>query len=414
MTDNIFKKGQKATVIAGLATILFACLKAVVGLISGSLVLTADALHSAADSFSTFLAWFGLKIAQKKPTQKFPYGFYKAESITSFLISGLILFAGYEIIKGSIVKMTTSYILKIPLVAISTSLLDALVMFIIGTYELGVGRKINSRSLMADGTESRTHIFSSSIVLVGLVASWLKIPYLEGLMGLIISIFIFKIGIESMKDSVFALMDVSPSKDIENKIQEILKQSPAIQEFGELKLRKSGPFVFGEVKVKMAKNIRVETAHEIVDNVEQKIKTQIPQVDSFLVHVEPLQKEEQKIIIPVAEKNGLDSKICTIFSRAKYFAILLVKKENQSQKIEFKENLFRKKEIRAGLSVARYLLQEKPDILITKEMGPISFHTMRDSLVDIYKTEKETVAAALDEFKKGKLTRLEEPTKNKG
>jgi len=105
--EDIFKKGQKAALVAGLATVFFAIAKAIAGFISGSIVLMADAIHSATDSFSTFFAWFGLKIAQKEPTEKFPYGFYKVENITALIVSGLIFFAGFEIIKESIVKILT-------------------------------------------------------------------------------------------------------------------------------------------------------------------------------------------------------------------------------------------------------------------------------------------------------------------
>ncbi len=411
MTD-IFEKGQRATKIAGFTTLFFALAKGVVGFFSGSVVLLADAIHSGADSFSTFLAWFGLRIAQKKPTEKFPYGYYKAESITSLLIAGLILFAGYEIIKESISKIFIVYQLNIPLIAITVAVLDAIVMFSIGNYEVRVGKKINSQSLIADGRESKMHIFSSSIVLIGLFSSWFGVLYLEGVMGILISLFIFKIGIESAKDSLFALMDVSPSKAIEEKIKKILKDISGLRDFEDLKLRKSGPFIFGEVKIKIGKSVSVKRASEISSGVEREIKKRVKMIDSFLVTISPYQTKRQKVCIPIKEDRGLDSEISDHFGRAEKF-IFIELDDGKIKNYYLKENPYKEKEIRAGLEASLFVIKEKIDSVITKEMGPISLHTLRDNIVDVYNGKDRDVNTTIKSFSESKLSLLEEATREK-
>jgi len=414
--EDIFKKGQRATIIAGFATLFFALAKAIAGVFSGSVVLLADAIHSGADSFSTFFAWFGLRIAQKKPTEKFPYGYYKAESVTSLLIAGLILFAGYEIINESISKIFIEYQLNIPLIAITVAFLDAIVMFFIGSYEIKVGEKINSQSLMADGRESKMHIFSSSIVLIGLFSSWLGVSYLEGIMGILISLFIFKIGIESARDSLFALMDVSPSKEIEERVKKILEDISGLQDFDSLKLRKSGPFIFGEVRIKIGKNVNVKRASEISSVVEKEIKKRIKTIDSFLVTISPYQTKRQKLCIPIKEDQGLDSEMSDHFGRAEKF--IFIELENGKIKNYYlKDNPYKEKEVRAGLDASLFVIKEKVDSIITKEMGPISLHTLRDNIVDIYsdvyKEENAKVKKIIEDFSGGKLNILKEATREK-
>ncbi len=409
---DIFKKGQKAALVAGSATIFFAIAKAIVGFISGSIVLIADAVHSAADSFSSFFAWFGLKIAQKEPTEKFPYGFYKAENITALVVSGLILFAGFSIIRESISKIFIEYQLNIPLVAVGVAVLDAIVMFSVGTYEMKAGKRINSQSLMADGKESRMHIFSSSIVLVGLLSSWFKIPYLEGMMGILISLFIFKIGIESAKDSIFALMDVSPSKEIEEKIKRILENISGVRGFRNLRLRKSGPFIFGEVEVKLGRSVNINQAREISNSIEKEIKRKVKSVDSLVVGIAPEIIESQKLCIPVEKEEGLDSEISDYFGRAKKFMFIELEKR-EVKNFYFKDNPYSETKIRAGLEASMFVLGEKIDSIITKEMGPISLHTLRDNVVDVYQGIDGNIKGLLEKFSKEKLKLLEEPTKEK-
>jgi len=410
--DVLFKQGRKTTIIAALITIFFAIAKAIVGFLSGSIVLIADAVHSLADSFSAFFVWLGLKIAQKKPTDKFPYGFYKAENVTALLISFLILFAGYEIIKESINRFSGEYQLSIPLIAMGVALLDAIIMFFVGAYEVRVGKKINSQSLIADGKESKMHLFSSSIVLVGLLSAWFKIPYLEGVMGILISLFVFKVGIDSAKDSIFALMDVSPSREIEKKAKKILENISGVRGFENLKLRKSGPFIFGEVQIKIGKTINVKRAYEVSESVEKEIKKKIKPIDSFSVTVLPYQTQKQKICIPIDEDKELNSNISMHFGRANKFIFIEID-NNKIKSFYTKKNPYKEKEIRAGLNTALFIMQEKIDAIITKEMGSISFHTLRDNIVDVYVGIDGNIKETIKRFLSEKLKILKEPTREK-
>ena len=412
ITKNILKKGQVSAAKVTFAVLLFAILKGIFGFLSSSVALLSDALHSLADTFEGFFVWLGFKISQRKPTEKFPYGFYKAESIAAFFISFLIIWAGFEILKESFRRVFIFQPLKIPQIAAIIAVLDAIFLFLLGKYALKIGKEINSQSLINQGKELKLHIISSSIVIVGIFSSFLGIPRIEGIVGILLSLLVFKVGIESLKDSIFALMDVSPSKEIEEKIKEILKSFPNVEGFSNLKLRKSGPFIFGEVKIKVKKFLKIERIHEVSDEIEKKIKGKIPQIDSFLIYPEPLEKLEKTVIVPVKEKNDFSSQIDDHFARAEFFAILKIRK-NEIKSLKFIENPFKEKEIRTGLATSKYLLKEKPDVLITKEIGPISFHTLRDNLIRVYKAVDGNLRQIVDNFLKDKLIRLKQPTRKK-
>ncbi len=412
MERDVFQKGQKATLVAGLTTLFFALAKGVVGLISGSIILLADAVHSGADAFSTAAAWFGLKIAKKEPTEKFRYGFYKVENVAALLISGLIFFAGLEIVKESWNKLSVEYEIGIPLVAIALAILDAIFMFLVGSHEMKIGKEINSQSLLADGRESRLHIFSSSLVLVGLVSSYFGFSYIEGIFGLLISLVIFKAGFESARDSVFALIDVSPSKEIEEKIKAILKKISGLEDFQDLRLRKSGPFIFGEVKAKVKRKLSVKEAYKVSSSIEAKIKRKIKEVDSFVISLEPYESNIHKVCLPIKKDKGMDSEISEHFGRADSFLFLLLE-EGRIKKQELKKNPFREKKVRAGLGAVEWAMKEKIDVVITKEMGPISLHTLNDSLVEVYQTKENRAGEIIKNFVQGNLKELKAPTREK-
>lgn len=409
---EILKIGENTAKNVSIIVFSLAVLKAIIGFISGSVALLSDALHSIGDAFSILFVWFGFKISQKEPTEKFPYGFYKAESIVSLIVSVLIIYLGYEIAQRSYQRIFISYDLKIPLIAVAVAVLDAIVIYFVGRYELKIGRQINSQSLIADGRESKLHIISSLLVVIGILSSYFGILRVEGIVGILFSLFIFKIGFESAKDSIDSLMDVSPSKEIEEKIKAILKSLSDVKGFSGLRLRKSGPFIFGEVTIKVKKFVEVKRAHEITEKIEKEVKSLFPQIESFITHTEPFKPFEQKIIIPAIEKNNLNSHIDKRFARAELFALLRVKGD-EIESLQFKENPFKDKELRAGLAVTKYLLELEPDVLITREIGPISFHALRDNLIEVYKAEEGTIKEIIRDFSNNKLIKLDRPTKEK-
>ncbi len=410
--SDIFQKGQKATIISVLLTLLLAFIKAFVGVISGSIVLIGDSFHSAADSLSSLGAWVGLRVAKRKPTQKFSYGYYKAENLAALLISGLIFLAGFLIAKESFEKIFTTYQIKLPLIAILAALVDAIVMFLIGTYEMKVGKEINSQSLVADGKESRMHLLSSFIVLVGIVSAWLKIPYIESLMGFVISLFIFHTGFGSAKDALFSLMDVSVSPEKETKIKEILASISGIRGFNNLKLRKSGPFVFGEVQIKIGKNLNAKRISEISQSIEKKIRDNIKEIDSFVITPVPYQTKIQKIALPIEEDKGLESKISFQFGRANKFIFIQIE-EGKIKNFYTKANPFKENSSKAGLNTALFLIKEKIDSVITKEIGNISLYALRDNIVDIYLAKNDNIKDLIKNLSEEKLLLAQEPTKEK-
>jgi len=406
------KKGEKTAGIATITLLLLALVEVVIGFLSGAVILIADALHNVTDSLTNFASWFGLKISQKRPTEKFPYGYYKAESLAALLVSGFILYAAFELLLEGYSKIFTLSEISMPFQALFMALVSLIVSYFMAKYMKKVGKEINSQLLVANSQERATHVFSSIIIFAAILSTFYRIPYVEGIITMVFSLLIFKAGIFILKDSILALMDVSPSKDIENEVEKIINSITGVEDFKNLRLRKSGPFVFGEVTVKIRKHVNVERAHEIADSIENKIKKEVGEIDSFTIHVEPYESEELKLAIPVEINKGLNSEVSEHFGRANYFIFVTVnKKEEKIKSFYVKDNPYKEKSAKAGYFAANFVVKEKIDVLITKEVGGISFHTLRDNLVDIYKAKGKNVKEVVNNFIKDKLELLTEPTK---
>ncbi len=412
MPKSNLKKGQKLTEIAaGLETVL-AGSKVVIGLISGSVVLISDAVHSVSDLFTIFASWLGLKLAQKEPDEKFPYGYYKAEDLATVFIAGLIFYAFSQMIVRGYNRLTGLSVIEVPYLAMGISLLDALVLYFFGQYEVNVGQEINSQSLISLGKENRTHLLTSSAVFLGTLATVNNIPYVEGVITLLISGLILKIGFEAAREGILGLMDVAPSENLEEDVIAVVEKVPGVEEAFDLKLRRSGPFIFGQVKAGIKKKVKVSQAHDIADQVENKIKNKFPKIDSFMVHIEPYVDDYSHLVFPVSEDKGLKSKLADKFGRAPYFLFVNLEKDKIAGSYLI-ENPYRDKEVRVGLSVVKLINKQRANTLITKEVGEVSFHALRDYLMEIYSTEAGSARKAVDLYKQGKVKRVSQPTREK-
>lgn len=404
------KRGERLARVALLLESVLATAKAVIGLLSGSVVLISDAVHSGSDLLSITTSWFGLKIAQRKADERFPYGYYKAENLGTAIVSVLILLAAWEMFTQGYSRLFSFSQINFPLFALAISLSDAIILFFFGNYEIKIGEEINAQSLIAMGKENRTHIFSSLAVFMGILAAYYRIPYLEGLITLAISFLILKIGLAAAKDSIFALMDVSPGKEVEEQIEKAVVSVPGVEESFDLRLRRAGPFIFGETKIGVRKSIDVQRAHEMANRIEEAVKKKVPQIDSFTIHIEPFKSDFQHLVIPVKGKKGLESLISEEFGRTAYFLFVNLK-GRETKGYYFLENPYKDKKTKAGLAAAKLVDGQKSEILITKEIGEISFYALRENLFDIYQAKGKTAQEAISQYLEGKSESLSKPTR---
>ena len=187
------KKGQHLALIATIVTLLLSALKGLIGYFFNSKVLVADAFHSGADTVAIFASAFGLWLASRKKSDRFPYGLYKAETLGTLIIGGFIAWAGVELLIDGYDKLfVVPAFQEFPYLPIGVTLLSIIIAYVIAKKEKAVGKEIHSQSLIANAKESFLDIWSSTVVLMGILFAYLKIPFVEGSIIILISMLILK------------------------------------------------------------------------------------------------------------------------------------------------------------------------------------------------------------------------------
>ena len=395
--------GEKVAKRVALAVAGLAAVKGVVGAITNSAALLADALHSITDVLTAAGAWIGLKIARRPANERFPYGYYRAESIVAFVISAAILWSAVELFLEGVERIQNPQPVEKPWLAAGTALLAAVFSYYISRVESRAAEASNSGALKAVSAESLADCLSSLVVFLAVLAgAYFNVPWTEGASTVVIAAWVLKIGLESAWNAVLSLMDVAPA-ETRKKVESILEGLDETVSYRELRLRKAGPMVFGEVTVTVPFDIPVAKANDIARQIREKV-LEIPEIVDFRVYVEQEEPEEKTVVVPV--DSGTVSKS---FARAPEFAVYTVR-NGTVEKIKTVRNTAAEREVRRGLLAAKNVLREKPYAVIVRNIGEISYNTLKNELVRIYLADGDDPCEEVRKFAEKRLPELHRPT----
>ena len=408
---ELLKKGQNLAFIAAFLTLILMVIKGVTGYLFGSKILIADAFHSGADLLAIFASGFGLWLASKKKSTRFPYGLFKAETLGTFVIGILIVLAGAEILKDGYHKLFYLEEVKVfPLMPVIVSIISIVAAFFIAKKEKSVGSVIHSQSLLANAQESFLDIFISSVVLTGILLAFLRIPYVEGAVIILISFLILKLGINNVRTSLLVLMDANLDPKLQIEVEKKINEIYGVKGTSEVKIRQAGPFKMVECNIETSATLPLYRAHELADKAENSITKTYEDIESVFIHLEPAKRNIVSAIIPVKDMNGLDSRVHDHFGRAPYYIILrIADKDVEIEDFYYNEFLGEKKHI--GIKVIKAVIKHKLDMLLTCQIGELSFYMLKDNFVDIYRVEENAlVRDVIEKYHAKKLEKITVPT----
>jgi cation diffusion facilitator family transporter len=292
----------KTSLISTAGNLVLSVSKVVIGLFSGSLAVLGDGIDSATDVVISIVMVFTARIMNRPPSQKYVYGYEKAESIATKILSLVIFYAGIQMLISSVERIFSSELHEMPdKTAIYVTVFSILGKLGLAFYQYRQGRTINSSMLMANAKNMRNDVIISVSVLLGLFFTFtLQLPVLDSVTGLVVSFFIIRSSIGIFMDSNVELMDGVKDVSVYNKIFEAVEQVPGAMNPHRVRSRLIGNLYMIDLDVEADGNISLNEAHAIADAVERSIKASLENVYDIVVHVEPLGKQHS------IEKFGID------------------------------------------------------------------------------------------------------------
>ncbi len=386
------ESSEKTALLSILTNLLLVGIKSVVALISGSLAVTADAVHSLSDVVSAVIIFLGIKISGRS-AKGFPYGLYKVENLVAMVTSVLILFAGYEICKAVFFQPPRSLPQQIPL-SMAGIFITIVITYCFSRYELKKGRESGSPSLIADARHIWTDMLSSVVILASLFGSAIGFAF-DKYAAVIVVVFIVRSAIAILLDSVRVLLDASLDYASLSRIREIVLSDLRVAEINNMWARNAGRYKFVELDLTLRVN-DLGMGHRVSEEIENRVKIEIDQVDRVLIHSQPQIKEVEVIGIPLA---GDRQTISEHFGDAPYFRLLWFNRsENDISEERLLKNPFIEEEKGKGIKVATWLLENGLDVLISKhdQSGKGPGFVLGNSGAEILLTSQNTADRALE------------------
>ena len=288
MHHSELSKGGGVAAKSFFILVLVGIFEVFVGLLSGSVGLVADGSHSFADAAVSLIVWLGIRLSRKAPDGKFHFGYYRVETFSSVVAALFMIGLGFVILYESYQILLYAREIVNAESAMATALVATIIALSLAFYKLRTAKRIDSLALRTDALNSIKDVLTSLTAFFGIVFShYLGIIQMDSIAGIIIAFFIFTVSYVTIKEASLVLMDACTCQEIVSDIEGIAKSIQHVKSVQNIRLRKLGPYIIGDMHIEVDGNMTVNEADKITTEIEEKIKQEFDEVVEFKVRIEP-------------------------------------------------------------------------------------------------------------------------------
>ena len=262
--------GKLSGAVGILCNVLLFAMKLVVGAISGSVAITADAMNNLSDATSSVVTLVGFKLAEKPADEHHPYGHARYEYLSGLAVAGMILIIGFELGKSSMEKILNPTPVEFS-VPVAVVLIGSIAIKLwMSLFNGKLGKYIGSTTLQATAADSRNDAISTTAVLVATLIELFTSWQIDGFMGLAVAAFILYSGIHLARETISPLLGENASSELRELIISVLDDHPEVLGYHDLMVHDYGPGQrFATMHVEMDQQADPLECHELIDNLER-------------------------------------------------------------------------------------------------------------------------------------------------
>lgn len=262
--------------------------KLATAIITGSLGIIAEFVHSAFDLLASVFAYLGIKKASQPADKTHHYGHDRFENISSLLQSLLITITSFIIIYEAYGKLIgEAHVVKESALGIAVMAITLILDIYIARYLHRKSAETGSPALEADAYHFTTDILSTIAVMVGLAAASMGYPIADVLSAIFVAFIMLYISLRLGKDAVFVMLDRAPDGDLIEDVSAIISKYPKVSGYHSLRARTAGNKAFIDVCVHLDESLSLADAHKIAHALEKKIIVECHDVKEVVIHLEP-------------------------------------------------------------------------------------------------------------------------------
>ncbi|MBK2402252.1 MULTISPECIES: cation diffusion facilitator family transporter [Erysipelothrix] len=287
--------GIKAGIVGIICNLILFTLKLIVGTLSHSFAILADAINNLSDSLSSIITIVGFKIAAKPADKEHPYGHERFEYISGFVISIIMLYLGVDIIKSSVKDLLNPQPMQMSQAMIFVLVSSIIVKIAMALYYSKKAKEVDSDVLVASAKDSQNDVYITGSILLALIVQYYFKVRIDTYLGIIIALFIIYSSVMMLREFMNELLGSRPDGDTLQKVKEILCRNSNIEGYHDLMIHNYGKYhIYGVVHVEVNATLSLIEAHNIIDAIEREIKEET-NID-LVIHLDPLDMDSPEIL----------------------------------------------------------------------------------------------------------------------
>lgn len=284
---------------------LLSVLKIVIGVLAGSLAVMADGIDSAGDIVASVITLFTAHVISRPPNLRFVYGYERADTIASKVLSFIVFFAGAQLAISTITRLTQGVERDIPgTIAIYVTIFSIMGKALLAWYQYRIGKKTGSLMLQANGRNMLGDVIISLAVLTGLFFTFvLKMPILDTVTALLVSVWIMYVAFRIFRESSLELMDGVEDAGVYDRVFAAISKVDGASNPHRTRIRKIGHRYMVAVDVEVDADMTVQKAHQLAHEVEKQIRQELEDVYDVMVHTEPVGHDSTEEKFGISQEN---------------------------------------------------------------------------------------------------------------
>ena len=270
--DDREKTIVRTSIIGIIANVFLAGFKAVIGVISNSIAVTLDAVNNLSDALSSVITIIGAKLANKKPDKKHPLGYGRIEYLSALIVAAIVLYAGITALVESVKKIIHPEAADYSVVSLVIIAVAVIVKILLGRYVKAQGEKVSSHALIDSGADATFDAILSFSVLVSAIIFLITGLSLEAYVGVAISLFIIKSGVEMIVETLNEILGQRADAETTRRIKSILTEEPEVRGAYDLVLTNYGPDKnLGSVHLELPDTMTIEQFDTLTRKVQHRV-----------------------------------------------------------------------------------------------------------------------------------------------
>lgn len=277
--------------LAGATGIVCNCIlflgKLIAGLMAGSVAIIADAVNNLSDASSSVVTLLGFRLAQQPADADHPYGHARYEYLSGLVVAVLILVIGVELVKSSVGKIIHPEPIVFSAITVTILVASIVMKLWMAMFFGALGKKIKSTTLAATSVDSRNDVISTASVLLGCLVGYFFHINIDGIVGLLVALFILYSGINIVKDTISPLLGQQADAELVEKIHALVLSHEKVLGVHDLLVHDYGPGqCFASLHAELSAEEDAIACHEIIDHIENEVRKEL-HVD-LVIHYDPV------------------------------------------------------------------------------------------------------------------------------